>query len=75
LRFRKGELTMNRLIYRALRLLLRLNAWKYGHGATVEVLRDLAGEWKCRNMPAATSGDLATWRERTKKLRDSGLVW
>lgn len=37
---------MHKLIYRALRLLLALNARVYGRGASLEVCRDLAGEFR-----------------------------
>lgn len=37
---------MNRLIYRALSLILKLNDRLYGVSASREVLRDLAGDWR-----------------------------
>lgn len=39
---------MNKLIWIALKALLRLNGRIYGHGASREVLRDLVGEWRAR---------------------------
>jgi hypothetical protein len=37
---------LNTLIYRALRAVLRFNDSQYGRGASCELLRDLAGEWR-----------------------------
>lgn len=36
---------MNRIIYLALKLILRFNERLYGASASREVLRDLSGEW------------------------------
>ena len=38
---------LNTVIYKALRLILVINARLYGRGASREVCRDLAGEFKC----------------------------
>lgn len=39
---------MHELIYKAMRLLLTINAARYGAAASREVLRDLFGEWSTR---------------------------
>lgn len=39
-------MTLHSVIFRLINVLLRLNAWKYGSGASREVCRDLSGMWQ-----------------------------
>ena len=44
------NLQLDRIIVRAMRLLIALNTSKYGKGASREVLRDLQGELNCTRL-------------------------
>ena len=46
---------LHHLLFRAMRLLIVVNTWKYGKGASREVLRDLLGELNTPNTTATTA--------------------